>query len=74
MKRATQVQEDTLMTSSQKVAVITGGARGIGRAIAEQLATDGCAVLIADTRGEAAEQAATELVADGTVAAASQTV
>jgi NAD(P)-dependent dehydrogenase (short-subunit alcohol dehydrogenase family) len=34
-----------------KVALITGGARGIGRACAEQLAADGHRVLIADRAG-----------------------
>jgi meso-butanediol dehydrogenase/(S,S)-butanediol dehydrogenase/diacetyl reductase len=43
------------MTLSQKVAAITGGAGGIGRTIAEQLAADGYAVLIADIHCEAAE-------------------
>lgn len=42
-----------------KVALITGGARGIGRACAEQLAADGLRVLIADRAG--AEQAASEI-------------
>ena len=42
-----------------KVALVTGGARGIGRACAERLAADGHRVLIADRAG--AEQAASEL-------------
>lgn len=53
------------MSSPQKAAVITGGARGIGRAIAEQLIADGYAVLIADIRGEAVAQTAAELAASG---------
>ena len=56
-----------------KVAVITGAARGIGRAIAEQLIADGYAVMIADIRGEAAEQTAAELAAGGAAAIACQT-
>jgi NAD(P)-dependent dehydrogenase (short-subunit alcohol dehydrogenase family) len=39
-----------------KVAIVTGGAQGIGRAIAEQLAGDGARIVIADLRG--AEEAA----------------
>jgi len=42
-----------------KVALITGGARGIGRACAERLAADGHRILIAD--GAGAEQAASEV-------------
>jgi NAD(P)-dependent dehydrogenase (short-subunit alcohol dehydrogenase family) len=39
-----------------KVAIVTGGAQGIGRAIAEQLAGDGARIVVADLRG--AEEAA----------------
>jgi NAD(P)-dependent dehydrogenase (short-subunit alcohol dehydrogenase family) len=56
-----------------KAAIITGGARGIGRAIAEQLIADGYAVMLADIRGEAAEQTAAELAVHGAVAVACQT-
>jgi 3-oxoacyl-[acyl-carrier protein] reductase len=44
-----------------KVAVITGAARGIGRATAEQLLAGGARVVIADVDGDAAAQAAAEL-------------
>ena len=42
-----------------KVAIVTGGAQGIGRAIADGLARDGARIVIADLRG--AEQAAAAL-------------
>ena len=60
------------MSAAVNAAVVTGGARGIGRAIAAQLIADGYAVMIADIRGEAAEQAASELAASGATVAACQ--
>lgn len=44
-----------------QVAVVTGGARGIGRGIANVLAASGCAVAILDLDGEIAEHAARAL-------------
>jgi NAD(P)-dependent dehydrogenase (short-subunit alcohol dehydrogenase family) len=41
-----------------KVAIVTGGAQGIGRAIADQLAADGARIVIADLKG--AEEAAAD--------------
>ena len=41
-----------------KVAIVTGGAQGIGRAIADRLAADGARIVIADLRG--AEDAAAD--------------
>lgn len=49
------------MSIRGKTAVVTGGARGIGLAIAAQFLEDGARVLIADLDAEAAEQAAAEL-------------
>lgn len=50
---------------SSPVAVVTGAARGIGKACAAQLADDGYAVVIADLRGEAAQATADEFIARG---------
>ena len=49
------------MSMEGKVAIITGSARGIGRTIAETLASRGCDVVIADMRYELAESTANEI-------------
>jgi NAD(P)-dependent dehydrogenase (short-subunit alcohol dehydrogenase family) len=54
-----------------KNAVVTGGAAGIGRAIAARLAREGAAVLVADVDEEAGRRAADEI--GGTFAAADVT-
>jgi len=48
-----------------KVAVVTGGASGIGKGIATQLVAEGARVVIADIQLDAMEAAAAELGADG---------
>jgi 2-hydroxycyclohexanecarboxyl-CoA dehydrogenase len=53
-----------------KVAVITGAARGMGRAIAMRLASEGAAVAICDIQAELAERTADELRQAGARAAA----
>jgi 3-oxoacyl-[acyl-carrier protein] reductase len=47
-----------------KVAIVTGSARGIGRATAELLAEHGAKVLINDLDGDIAEQSASEIDGD----------
>ena len=44
-----------------KVAIVTGSARGIGRATAELLAEQGAKVLINDLDGDVAQQTADEI-------------
>ena len=48
-----------------KVCIITGAAQGIGKAIAERLASEGASVVIVDVNGELAEETAAEIRADG---------
>ena len=48
-----------------RVAVVTGGASGIGLAIGRTLAGAGAAVVLADLNGQGAEQAAASIVEDG---------
>jgi sorbitol-6-phosphate 2-dehydrogenase len=43
---------------ADKIAIVTGGAQGLGRAISERLASDGCAVVIADVNERGASEAA----------------
>jgi len=50
-----------------RAAIVTGGARGIGRAIAERLLASGASVALWDVDAAALEQAARELSAPGTV-------
>jgi NAD(P)-dependent dehydrogenase (short-subunit alcohol dehydrogenase family) len=52
---------------SNRAAVVTGGAHGIGRAIAERFLRDGASVLIADIDSDAAAHAASELAVVGPV-------
>jgi 3-oxoacyl-[acyl-carrier protein] reductase len=52
------------MNLNDKVAVVTGAAQGIGRAIAETLAQRGAHVVVADLQAEKAEATAKEIAAD----------
>jgi NAD(P)-dependent dehydrogenase (short-subunit alcohol dehydrogenase family) len=60
------------MESSQSIrifdggtAIVTGGASGIGRALAEELTTRGCEVVLADLQIELAEEVALKIQASG---------
>ncbi|MFO2549605.1 3-hydroxybutyrate dehydrogenase [Alicyclobacillus cycloheptanicus] len=55
---------------SGRAAVVTGAASGIGFAIASGLARAGAKVMVSDLREQAAQEAATQLQADGLEAAA----
>lgn len=48
-----------------KVAIITGAAGGIGRALAEEMSTRGCYVVLADVNADLLSQTANELRSDG---------
>ena len=48
-----------------QVALVTGGAQGIGQAISQQLATNGAAVVIVDLDQNVADETAREIVASG---------
>ena len=54
--------------ASPRTALVTGGGRGIGRAVAEGLAADGFSIVIADLRREESDEVASAINADGGIA------
>ena len=56
-------------TAEERTAIVTGGGSGIGRAIAERLATDGLTVAVVDLNEEAAEGWPREVARPGDEAA-----
>jgi len=61
---------DTLRIFRDSVAIVTGGASGIGRALAEELAQQGCEVVLADLQFEKAKGIAANICAAGGKASA----
>lgn len=58
------------MGNTKRLALVTGGARGVGRAIAERLARDNTSLIIADIHQERAQECADALIASGAEAVA----
>jgi len=53
-----------MTTLRDKVAIVTGGAQGLGAAICDRLAKEGCNVLVADLNDSAAAQTAAKATSD----------
>src|SRR5690606_18353127 len=54
-------ERHTMSRLIDKIAIVTGAARGLGRGIAERLASEGATVVVTDVNEEGAKQAAEEI-------------
>lgn len=66
LERMTEMSSNACQRLAGQVAVVTGGAQGLGEALVERLVKEGAKVVLADLNLEAAEQVAARL--DNTVA------
>jgi NAD(P)-dependent dehydrogenase (short-subunit alcohol dehydrogenase family) len=55
----------TSMRLKDRIAIVSGAAQGIGKAICQQFATEGAWVLVTDINGDGAEQTAADIRATG---------
>lgn len=73
MENISRQKQSVYQRLAGRVAIVTGGGHGIGKAYARRLALEGASVVIAELDGKAAEQVAEEIKAEGMKALAVQT-